>query len=690
MSKIEINNGFNWGKKIIYRKFLIILIFPLIPFLINAQSINEEINFLRVQNFLTSLSASNLNFSERILLDTFGSFGRSIIVSRINESNDDFHNLESGTLILALPLYSDFAVDVAILLSEKLEYMENSNIIIAFLGDEYISLPEHFGGMANIGLRDLLSLSEIPENWVILYLDSDEIPDKLILSHGNSSYITPREILHPFVRLLNSSSMTWQFNIWFHEIYNLGIIDGPEILSIIWSREINSIYIYGEESNQNKDNVITPDSIVNLVIEFSNLLDYPVLLADTHYSLFPLPGSIVLFTGEGLLSFFAFFICGLFLLIFFIYSIRFYNVIIFHARLFIKYIWLFIILLPLLVFSIRFSGFFYSFLYNALDGPSSHINYIGFIFSAILVLIIFYFPSPFLNLIRIPRKIQFLGSYAVLLIISGLILTLFMDFSLVFIFLWALIFVFIGSISLNPIIVFISSFMIPVFALGIIINIAFTGGREFSDLFITSNWNNIFTWSLSFIVSLLGLPLLLLLKKGSLLLKRKKENKYLFFKKMQFRIILLPNYILLLILTMFIQIQFLPQEQHLIIRQIEAEDDFLNLNINNNVFQETRIIELEVHAYEQPVRFDIILESINGDILPMPYSSKIPFNRGNDGRTIRFLTGEHPPNPLSIEFTVPLYFNCNINVSAIYLEENDAGNDSILIITGSEILFNSN
>ena len=675
---------FTGGKDILFRKFLLILILPFTPFFIDAQSIHEEAAFIRVRSFLSGLSSPNLYFTERVLLDTFGSFGRSIIVGKTH--GNEIHNPDRGMLVFALPLYADFAVETALLLIEKIDSPEEINIIIAFLGDESSSLPVQLGGRAHIGLQDLLNLSDIPENWVILYFDAINPIDKLIVSHGTSSYITPREILQPFIGILNAGDMDWSFNIWFHEIYNLGIIEGSDILSIAWSREINSLYISGENTSHNTYGLISPEDIADLIMEFSGILDFPVLVTDTHYSLFPLPGSFVVFTGEGLLSASVIFICGLFLLLFMIYSIKYYNVIIFHARLFIKYIWIFIILLPLLVFCIRFSGIFYSFLYFTLNGPATHINYFGFVFTAILVFILFYFPTPFFNLIRIPRKIQFFGSYAVLLIITGLILTFFMDFSLVFIFLWALVFVFIGSISLNPIIVIISSFMIPVLALGIIINIAYTGGREFSALFITSNWNDIFTWSLSFIISLLGLPLILLLKKGSLLLAEKKEVKYLFFKKMQSRIILLPSFLLLLILTMYIQIQILQPEQPVIIRQIDA-DDMVLLNINNYVFQETRIIELEIYAQEYPVRYDISLESINDEVLPMPYSSRFPFNRENDGRTIRFLTGEHPPNPLSIEFTIPLYFNGLVHVSAIYNSQN---NDDIMVFSRSEALVNSN
>ena len=650
--------------------FIRIIFFLSLPVFLFSQSPLEKENFQRVSNYINLYQEDFIVWEERPLLVNYGGFGSSILV-QVDPGRDSWnYSSGPGSFVFAVPLDVNYAVDTAIVLIDKLIKNGGSDrILIAFLGDENNSLPGLLSSVSHRGLEDLLNLADIPENWVLCYFNVNEAPERLMIHHGVRGYVTPREILEPLVSILNLHGIPWSFSMWFNEIYNLGLVEGPRVLSMAWEEEINGFVLSGESGRASQDIIKTvlAEDITEFIFNYATSLEFPILISDYHYSLLPLPGNRVFFSGEGFIAVLALVVVGVFLILFLIYSAIYNAVINFHTRLFLRHIWIFLIFLPLLVLSIRISGIIYSRFYTFFNGPAYYVNYFGAFLTLALAALIFFIPSPVLNFIRFPRRAQFYGFSAVFIIILGLLFSTFLDFSYILIFLWAFIFVFIGAMVSRPVIIFICALMVPAFALGVLINIAITGSTEFTELFVSSNWEITVNWFLSFETALLVLPLILLLKRGTILVLKSYRKGLEIKPNRMYRIILLPALIIFILGVMIIHIHLIqiiqPSSER---RQYTAAGDELKISLEDTLFQDSRIVTFTIEASVDPVRFDFSLESETGRSLLPIYSSNIPFQRLNDGRSISFTLGEYPPNPLTFEIAVPVDFNSWLYASAVY------------------------
>ena len=612
------------------------------------------------------------------MLESQGGFGRSII-ARTSYTG-------TGTFVLAVPLDADFAVNTALSFLEFLSLSDSMpGVLVAFLSDEKNILPEEFGGITHRGLRDLLSLTDLPENWILSYLDIDEAPAHLVIHHGVAGYITPREIIEPFTDLLTAHDLSWSFRISYNEFYTLGFLEGPEILRIAWQEEINSFSITGEYSET--ESMVSHIEMAELFFEFSNLLSFPVLISDRHYSILEIPFNGILYAGEGSITILSLGIVSLFLLFFLIYSGTHHVKIIFHARLFFKHIWLFLLFFPLLILSIRLSGMVYSRLYLFYHSSHAGINYPGIIMIILLAFLFFLLPSPLLNLIRFPRRIQFYGFSSVFFIVLGLLFSVFFNFSFLLVFLWAFIFVFLGAMTKNPFLVFLYILMVPLPALGLIGNIVMSVDGSITELFISPRWENNITWFITFEAALLALPLFLLSRRGIIMIQKLRKDGIEKKPDRTYRLILIPILIFTVLGTMTLQnllINIIDMEP--IRRNNEADDSTFSLSVTDTFFQDSRIYNLTLDALINPVRFDIILLSENDESLLPLYSSQIPYTRENEGRTIIFHIGEHAPNPLVFEFAAQRNFSAMLEARAVYNTWNTEIDSESIPITEDYIL----
>ena len=384
-------------------------------------------------------------------------------------------NLEpapGGTFVLAVPEYAEFAVSTARALAELLqESPYPANIQIIFLED------------TASGLDGLFTMPDMLENWVLCFFDAAEAPHKIIIHHGIRGYIAPLEIVSPLPFLLGSHGIPWSFNIRHNEVYKLGIVDGHEALSVIWNEEIHGFALAGA---QNGGNPISPETMAKFFIEYSKSLPFPLLNTDRHYSLVAVPGGGIFFISEGLTAFLLLITTGALLLFFLIYSIKYNAVLVFHLKFFYRTLLFFWILLFLLAFSYR-------------------INPVLALLSAILITLL---PSSIYAKIRFPRGPRFYGFYAVISIFAGLLSATFLDFSFVLVFIWALIFVFLGAYALNPILIFSCAFLLLLPAASFLFNILQAGST-----IVTGSWRAAFQ------ISLYLLPIILLVKRGVILFK---------------------------------------------------------------------------------------------------------------------------------------------------------------------------
>ena len=627
-----------------------------------------------LNNQLNRSRTNNIQLEERPLLMNFGSFGTSILLSyRAIDAEDT--SLESGTFVLAVPLNRNFAVETALVMAEYLfSYDGTVNIIIAFLSDESNSLPESLNGLAHKGFRDLISLSTLPENWVICYFDADFPPANLLISHGIRGYMTPRSILEPLTSLLNINSIPWSFKIWYNEFLYLGLLKGSQAIDLAWQAEINSFVLSAGEYNNSftgNSSLVSSNDIAGLLLDYASLINFPILITDMHYSILPLPGGRLSFIGEGFIAVFSISVLGTLLVIFLAYTARNNVILVINSHNFLKHFWIFLLLVFLLVFSIRASTFIYSFLFSlfgstGLDALNTYTNYFGLMLTMVLAVLLYFLPSPLLSLTRFRRRSQFYGFSAVVIIVLGILYTVFNDYSNILIFIWALLFIFIAAISTNPLIIIICISMVPFFAIFILLNIALTGGNELREFFITSNWLSLISWQLAFELTILSLPLFLLSKRAYILFQKSVGTGAEPKPKRKYRLILLPLLIIIVISAMIIHIRLITHTHNNTERRFqEDQTGIVETYIDDTIFQDTRIIKVSVSSRFNPIRYDINLQSLDNPLLPI-YSSQVPFSRDNEGYKISFFLGEYPVEPLIFEFAVPINFSAVLSVVAIF------------------------
>ena len=645
--------------------FCLLAVFILVPPFLSAESREGE-NLSRVIRTLQELA---IPFEQRSLLADFGGFGSSLLV-RAGEN-------ATGTFVLALPLGAEFAVDTGLALAEKAQNQTSPvNIIVAFLGNEKNRLPDELGGISNKGLRDLLTLMDIPENWVLCYLDIAQKPEELLISRGTRGYVTPLEILKPLAARLGSGGIPWSFKIRHNEIYQLGFAEGHQAISVARGEEANILVLAGRNASPDAfyGETISPHDLAELLLDYAASLDFPIVNPDKHYFFFTAPWQSIFFLGEGLTISLLLLMTGICLFIFLLYSAKYNTVLLFNIRLFFKSIWIFFLLLVLLVVSIRASGFLYSVLFLALGPPlpaalCAQTYFTGAGLILLLALLAFFLHSPLFSLIRIPRRDHFYGFSSVIFAAAGLLSAAFLDFSFVPVFLWASFFVFFAASFSSPILVFLCIILIPFYAIDVVLNIIETGSVRIAELFITPEWRTLDGWLPAFLLALFSLPIILLVKRGIILSGNSMRLKQR--PKSEYRLIIVSVLIFVVLAQMIAHIllvpeDLLPPERRFIVEGQNSENEILTLSLESINFQGSRIITLHIESRGSPVRFDVSLKSEDA-ISPLPvYSASVPFRRGADERVIQLSLGENPPNPFSLEIALPRNFTGSIKTKAIF------------------------
>ena len=532
------------------KAFCLLIMFTIVSSLLSAD-FRENENLRRTRQTLRDLA---IPYEERSLLTDFAVPPGSSILVRRDAST-------SGTFVAAIPIGADFAVDVGLALAEELGNRDSSvNIIIAFLGNEYDGLPGVPGRIAHYGLRDLLTLTDIPENWVLCYVDIAETPQAIRVRHGDRGYIAPRNVLQPLTSLLRDHGIPWSFKVRFNEIYRLGLVEGHEALSLAWAREVNSFALNGVDAIYGDP--ILPREVARLLLDYAETLDFPMLMVDRHYFFFNTPMGRIVFIGEGIIVALLLSMAGICFFLFLTYSAKNNALLLFHTRLFFRSIWLFFILLALLVVSIMVAGIFYSMLFRLFAPPVSAIPsyayYAGAGLTLLLAVLVFFLHLPVFTLIRIPNRAQFYGFSSVIFVIMGLFSAAFLDFSFVPAFLWASVFVFLAASLSKPIPVFICVFLIPMFSMGALINIIETGNVILARFLMFPNPRATLSWLGSFLIALFFLPLILLVKRGIILSRKSPLQKRKYRPRLHRRLIVVSSLLAALVLAMLAQILLIP------------------------------------------------------------------------------------------------------------------------------------
>jgi hypothetical protein len=637
---------------------LVLVFFSLAPLSLwgNGYGNLQAENLKKVTAFL---NARSLDFEERSLLASFGGFSSSVHV-RFPGSASPGEGKE--TFVLAVPLDSGFAVETGLALIERLgESSDPPHTLVAFLGDEKAALPGDIPSYGYKGLRDLLSLCEMPETWVLCYLDAGEPPEEIFISHGNGKYIAPLQTLKPLSSLLSSGGIRWSFEILYNEIYKLGLTGENSVLALAWEGEINGFCLSGAYGKKNAGQPVKAGDLADVFLEYRETMEFPLQNPDRHYSIIPLFGKPPLFISEKVMVVFFVSASAVLVFSFLVFSLVRRSRIIRALKNFFRYSWIILVLLPLLMVIIKGSGFVYSlliFLFNASPPPG---DYTGIACTVLLALLLFSLTAPLIQIFPIPGKAGFFGFSAVALVILGVFIAIIMDFTFLPVFIWASFFTFLGALCTHPIPVFLCVLLIPLQVLAAFFNIQESSSGKLAELLL-SGWGGP-GWITALQIAAPVLPFALLLERGigkaalwckdpqkpgaglSTILRLGSLGLVLAF--MVIRILVIPS-------------PPLPPERRVF---MDRDGEIFKISAKNTIFEESRIIEVTMEAKGEPLRFDLYLE---GENLNPVYSSPAPFNRGNDGKSIEFILGENPPNPFRAEIVLPRESYVSVRGRALY------------------------
>jgi hypothetical protein len=245
-----------------------------------------------------------------------------------------------------------------------------------------------------------------------------------------------------------------------------------------------------------------------------------------------------------------------------------------------------------------------------------------------------------------------------------------MDITFISIFIWALIFVLLAAIIRSPPLVLLCAAFSSFHAM----NALWTIYRSQSPRLV----NIILSGSVIMILymAIVVMPFFILIKRAGAL----EGTIYpIPWKKMMIpRLIFLGIALSALIGCSFILPNFAGPEP--VRRTIDGArgEELLELQVADQVLLERRILNITLKAPENPVRFELYLESASETApgIPMIYAAPMPFryvdDETNPGReAVEFVLGDNPGNPFNTEILLPVDFSGYLRVQAVFMEDYD-------------------
>jgi hypothetical protein len=621
----------------------------------------QEIN--NYESVIRTLYEKNIAFEQRPLLKDFGGFGTSVHV-KIPGSADELDYIDAPlTFVLAVPMSGNFAVETALEFIDLVKkYSGNipNDLLVAFLGDEKVILEE--SQLSHKGLRDLISLPDIPYSWVVCYLNLDETPDALVIRHGAGEYIAPLELVKPLPSLFKKHSIPLSFEARYNELYKLGLTVGSTKLALLWEGGINGIsFIPAPDTGGKK---IEPSELAELLLDYALGIKEAPGNPDRHYIPTFLLGSVFFISEKTAVIFL---LASLALLLFGLLYFSAINRIVHisKVRLFFRYSWIFVILLPLMVLIIRGTGLFYAFLHDFFNAPAAGTDFGSSILVILLAGWFFMLLFRLLNLFHFSRKAGFFGVSAIIFATIGLLTAAAMDFTFIGVYLWAFFFAFVGIVTKRPALVFLAAFFVPLRALGILMNLRETG---IIPVYFFISQGGARNWFATFQIALLCLPVILLLKRAMTLLSQNDGHilkpsmlipglMKISYRNPAARILSRSAHISFLVLMLtftFLYIFAFSREPERTGLSFSDDADLLSVTLDESVFQESRVVNVSLKSPADPLRFGLFLMSENNE-MPLVYSAPVPVERREDN-SLMFVLGENPPNPLNLEIVLRIDF----------------------------------
>jgi hypothetical protein len=629
------------------------------------------------------LNERKIPFESRSLFAEFGGFGSSIHV--LLPASAEAGEKKPGIFILALPFSFDgddqrdfpYAFTVALDFIDRVR-AEGLQIdaMAAFLGDEQPVLRSD-QSVPHLGLMDLYSRLELPEDAVMIYLDMCGETGEIVVHHGARRTLAPLNILRPLARICEERKIPYTLGVNANELYKLGLADGPSALEFALQRETPALYLVGEAS--------APGSIQNLD---AMLFDYALSLSpgtespDYHYQIFQVLRRFF-FVPEYAAALFFLAVAGMFFFAALIYSVVFRHRLVVQWKVFFKRSWILLIYWLTLCLGLKGAALIFRFVARGADpalfGGTALLFYFAAAFQLLLgasLFTLFSFPG---DLIYVPRRSNFYGSAAIVLSIAELLLSAYIDISFMPVFVWAFVFIFFAACLKKPALITICALLSFFMGGAALFTVTQAGNRRLGLLIFSGN--TVFM----LYIALISLPFCITLKRGALLRSREIGEEKSFsdiLKQLTGPAAVLKFTIPRLILpaaaaaALAISVHFLARSPAPGARQTILEDDpggalVLAMGVQDRSFLERRTLNITLSAPGNPLRFNLRLDSAAGGEMPVIYSAAMPFRYIEDSNSpsrssIEFILGEGPPNPFTTEIALPANFAGLLRAEALY------------------------
>ncbi|MDR3168077.1 MAG: hypothetical protein LBT93_09040, partial [Treponema sp.] len=440
---------------------------------------------------------------------------------------------------------------------------------------------------------------------------------------------------------------------------------GPPALQFAQSREINALYISGDGDPLSRTifpssgEPIPAEEFAAMLAAYTASLQVSVENPDYHFTIINLgertffvsePVTLVVFLSAAALFFFALLI----------YSILYRHILIIQWQIFIRRSWILLIFVAFLMITLQGGGLFLSFLLDRFQISQPSGSYGEAFLKLLMAMVLFSFLHPLPELLSIPRKENFYGNAAVILITLGILIAALLDITLIPLFLWAFLFIFLGATITIPFLVYLSALFTPIQAVVAFVNILNTGSNTLAEIIRS---DNLF---ISFYFAVILLPFMLIFKRGSLLSRKGKPPHPLAVQLIPRLVLLAGSLGISFFYMSYMAKQPVVKPVRRTITETSAERGILNIRSRELNFLERRITEVNLDAKGNPIRFDMYLDTGGSGVLPVIYSAPMPFEFSPGRDSIEFILGEGPPNPFSTEIVVPVNFTGFLRVEALY------------------------
>jgi hypothetical protein len=656
------------------------LLLFVLPLFLHANALEDSRRAL-VSNIL---GERNIPFETRPLFAGFGGFGSSLHVLLPASPGEK----KPGYFILALPLSfaGDDGRELPYAFETALDFIGlvrdeglPMDAMVAFLGDEWPAIPGDQNA-PHLGLMDLYSRLELPENAAMIYLDLYGGPEKFVIHHGARRTLAPLHILRPLARLWEGQKIPYTLAIHANELYKLGLADGPSALELALSRELPALYLTGDAAPAGGIR-----NLGALLFDYARSAEPGMESPDHHYLIFQAPGRFF-FVSEYAATLLFLAVAALFLFAALIYSVVLRSRLILQWKVFIKRSWILLLYWLMLVAALKGAALIFRGMAGtdpALLGESSLLFYavaISQLLAGVSLFIVFSFLG---DLIYVPQRPSFYGNSAIILVALEALLSTYIDITFMPIFVWAFLFTFLAACIRKPLLVWACALLAFFQGTAALLTLIRSGNKGLG--FLIFSGNTVFI----LYTALVCLPFFITIKRGALLLGRRAEEQQFpgellkqlrdpraLLRRLAPRLVLFASATALgMGIYFFARNPAAPAGQT---RVVDENGDLLAMEALDHIFLERRILNITLKAPEDPIRFRLFLEGLPGGEAPLIYSAPMPFRYLEDplspGRSsVEFILGEGPPNPFATEIVLPIDFAGMLRAEALYLGgENDS------------------